>query len=231
MTNIVLKVSEDLVNMVYSTAGADGQQPSLTFPRYRDGRERVSEQESKILLAHQFLTKGTPFSIEVPTASIHSFSGQKELSARFDMATYGDAESFDWVIELKAHNPEPSSIKKDFEKMVLAGCNCLWFHTLKNENSGTLPSLFGKMKGAFEEVCRSRENMNQSIGWRWIMAFVVLEKRSLYMTSFTRKDLKKHDLSPFLRIEQNLNKINLENTKRTILSTGYRNVNRKKRPS
>ncbi|NCC96552.1 MAG: hypothetical protein EOM02_06880 [Synergistales bacterium] len=204
MTNIVLKVSKDLVNMADRTAGTQGQQPSLRFPSYRDGRERVSEQESKILLAHQFLTKGTPFSIEVPTASIHSFSGQKELSARFDMATYGETESFDWVIELKAHNPEPSSIKKDFEKMVLAGCNCLWFHTLKNENSGTLPSLLGKMKVAFEEVCRSRDNMNQSVESRWIMAFVVLEKRSLYMTSFTRKELRQHDLSPFLQIGSTL---------------------------
>ena len=204
MTNIVLKVSKDLVNMADRTAGTRGQQPSLRFPSYRDGRERVSEQESKILLAHQFLTKGTPFSIEVPTASIHAFSGQKELSARFDMATYGETGSFDWVIELKAHNPEPSSIKKDFEKMVPAGCNCLWFHTLKNENSDTLPSLRRKMKGAFEEICRSRDNMNQSVESRWIIAFVVLEKRSLYMTSFTRKDLKQHDLSPFLQIGSTL---------------------------
>ena len=81
-------------------------QSAMVFPQYRTIDElRVSEQESKILFAHEFLKRNIRFAIEAPTKSAHIQTGTTPKSARFDLVTYKE-KSFDfaWAIELKAHN-------------------------------------------------------------------------------------------------------------------------------
>jgi hypothetical protein len=114
----------------------------------------------------------------VPTISKHSFSGKKDLSARFDMATYAqnNQTDFNWVIELKAHNPRQKSIEKDFEKMVASKCNCIWFHTLENENKRTIPSLLKKFNNALTKEIEHNEGTHM-----WIIAIVVLRKMRFYL--------------------------------------------------
>ncbi len=154
---------------------------SLLFPIYHNENNnnlRVSEQESKIVLANIFIKNHIPFSIEVPTITKHSFSGEKDLSARFDMATYAQNSrtDFNWVIELKAHNPSQKSIEKDFEKMVASKCNCIWFHTLENEYKGTIPSLLKKFNNALTKEIEHNEGTHM-----WIIGIVVLRKKRLYL--------------------------------------------------
>ena len=58
-------------------------------------------------------------------------------------------------IECKSHNPTSDSIAKDIEKLcgeqnVNPTLDChAWFHLLKNQDSGTLTSLFEKFKDGF----------------------------------------------------------------------------------
>ncbi|GAK50687.1 hypothetical protein U14_01920 [Candidatus Moduliflexus flocculans] len=158
----------------------------LLFPKYRPKKKdriRISEQESKILFANYFLLNKIYFSIEVPTMSSHSFSGESKLSARFDLATYKANEwhEFDWIIELKAHNPKDTSIQKDLEKMLASNCNCVWFHTLKNENKATIPSILGKFRTSFETL--SGQNKIES-STKLLLIFVVIEQKLLYSTEF-----------------------------------------------
>jgi len=120
MINTCREVARKLVNINNVHEREFPSNDSLLFPKYRSKSKyniRISEQESKILFANHFLASKIFFSIEVPTMSIHSFSGKNEISARFDLATYksSEFEKFDWIIELKAHNPKSTAIQKDVE--------------------------------------------------------------------------------------------------------------------
>lgn len=63
----------------------------LKFPKYRDGKTRVSEQELRFTLTkiHE-LSSQTDFyySVETPTQEKYSFSGKGERSASSDMSFY-----------------------------------------------------------------------------------------------------------------------------------------------
>ncbi len=175
---------------------------SLEFPKYRNsqsGKLRISEQESKIIFSNIFMEKRIAFSIEVPTVSKHSFSGTKGMSARFDLVTYNPDfhEDFDWIIELKAHNPEYKSIKKDIEKMVKSNCNCIWFHTIENENRGTMPSLLKKIRDAFDENVPTPNSTNQCI-----IAIVVIKKKLLYSKEFNLNQWNSNFINDISKFEK-----------------------------
>jgi hypothetical protein len=114
----------------------------------------------------------------------HSFSGKTKISARFDLTTYKSGENgleFDWIIELKAHNPKDTSFRKDLEKTLASNHNCLWFHTLKNEDKGTIPSILRKIMNSFNALA-GKEKLESTA--RLLLVFVVIDKRLLYSTEF-----------------------------------------------
>lgn len=188
MINTCREVAKKLINLNNVFNVPKSFQESLLFPKYRLKRKvkiRISEQESKILFSNYFLKKKTFFSIEVPTMSSHSFSGKTKISARFDLVTYKKSNKnvleFDWIIELKAHNPKVTSIQKDLEKMIASNCNCVWFHTLKNENKATIRSILGKFNDSFKVLST---NMNLVGSAKLLLVFVVIDQKLLYSTEF-----------------------------------------------
>lgn len=210
MINTCREVAKKLINLNNVFNIPKSSQESLLFPKYRLKRKvkiRISEQESKILFSDYFLKNKTFFSIEVPTMSSHSFSGKTKISARFDLVTYKKSNKnvleFDWIIELKAHNPKVTSIQKDLEKMIASNCNCVWFHTLKNENKATIRSILGKFNDSFKVLST---NMNLVGSAKLLLVFVVIDQKLLYSTEFQldkwnsnfptyREKLKKENLA------------------------------------
>ncbi len=186
MINTCREVAKKLISLNNVFDIKTSLNDSLLFPKYRSKSKdniRISEQESKILFANHFLINKIFFSIEVPTMSSHSFSGKTEISARFDLATYKSNEhgEFDWIIELKAHNPKDISIQKDLEKILASNCNCVWFHTLKNEDKATIPSILKKFKNSFDVLSKKKKSVNIA---KLLLVFVVIDKKSLYSTEF-----------------------------------------------
>ncbi|MGA1839115.1 MAG: hypothetical protein ACMUIU_00680 [bacterium] len=191
MINTCRDIAKKLVNLNNVRNSEIVSFDTLLFPKYRSNSNanfRISEQESKILFANHFLINKKFFSVEVPTMSTHSFSGKTKISARFDLVTYksNEAKEFDWIIELKAHNPKDTSIQKDLEKMLASNCKCLWFHTLKNEDKATIPSILKKFNISFNNLSEKFNNLSEkekSLA-RLLIVFVVINKKLLYSTEF-----------------------------------------------
>jgi hypothetical protein len=176
MDKIIKNVALKLVNCY------DGK-TNLCFPKYRNGSDRISEQESKFFFSLEFEQHKPPFSfaIEVPTTAPFVFTGATARSALHDMAIYdvNDSSKFEWIIELKSGQPERDSIKKDFSKMAKAECNCVWFHTLKNANKRTIKTLLKKFNEVWGEV-KSEPELEVKPEPEWKFAIVVLEQKKYY---------------------------------------------------
>jgi hypothetical protein len=192
MINTCREVAKKLVNLNNVSDISRRSEDSLLFPKYGDeiktrSKIRISEQESKILFSNYFHINKTLFSIEVPTVRKFCFKGKTgiRISARYDLATYASIEdilNFDWIIELKAHNPIDNSIRKDLEKMATSNHNCVWFHTLKNEDKATIPSILKKFKKSFEDISKIEEISVSSK--KLLLVFVVIDKKLLYSAEF-----------------------------------------------
>ena len=104
----------------------------------------------------QFSHPGFYYSVETPTSKEYSFSGKGKRSAASDLSFYHNEKKV-LNIELKAHNPEQKAIDKDIEKLVGENCNGAWIHILKNEDSGTIKTLFEKFEKAFHKYGCSKK--------------------------------------------------------------------------
>lgn len=179
----ILKINQqvcfDLWNIANVKSGPSEQSPRLILPQKRDESIRISEQESRILYCGTLNMLDYYYSIETPTEQKYIQSGKTPVSASSDMSLYIHREkdkensSFEKIvnIEFKAHNPDYEHLRKDIEKLVRERLTGNWFHTLKNVDSGTLPSLFEKFKKSFIE-CAGMTDGQISI----IFCFCVMEK-------------------------------------------------------
>ncbi len=81
-------------------------------------------------------------------------------------------------VEFKAKNPPQEYIAKDIEKLVREKTTGNWFHLLENIDSGTLGSIFDKLKIAFNGL-NSRLPGNTQILFNKpiLFFFVVIDKR------------------------------------------------------
>ena len=172
MDKILKEVAQKLVDCYFGKT-------TLKFPKYRDSTDRISEQESKFFFSSVFDKQKSPFSfaVEVPTDGTYNFTGKTERSALHDMAIYDDVDTskFKWIIELKSGQPPQKGIEKDFKKMIGAKCNCVWFHTLKNTDSGTIPALLDKFNSVWNNLKSKFENE-----YEWYFAIIVLKQKKLY---------------------------------------------------
>lgn len=143
------ELCEEVATSLSAIAGgqSDGR---LIFPHYRDGRRRVSEQESKVLIAQWLERRGLHYSVETPTAGLYQQTGLNPLSARIDVTVYGSNAPADRVlnIELKAGTPPDLSFSKDIEKLLVEATPGLWFHTLATANRRTWTTLAGRVEAA-----------------------------------------------------------------------------------
>lgn len=131
----------------------DGKKTSLVFPTKRDGKVRFSEQELRFTMTNLFDTNNylkLTYSVETPTEKDYSFKGAGRRSASSDLTFYENNVKI-LNIEHKAHNPGQDTINKDIEKLVNEEYLGAWCHIFRNENSGTLNSIFNKLKIAFKK--------------------------------------------------------------------------------
>ena len=110
---------------------------SICFPRYANGKLRISEQELRICLIKNLYQAGyTRISVETPTKYAYSFKKGvkfkkkddiqqtmedcKYLSARLDLTLLNeDKDSFHTVFELKAHSgTTEDALYQDFVKLI-----------------------------------------------------------------------------------------------------------------
>ena len=169
---------------------------SLIFPvkRTPPGHDsppvRISEAEARLLFALSLDKRRIPFAVEAPTREVYSFKGSTPMSGRIDLLCYAASEADSGVlernlgIEFKAHNPVQGSIRKDVEKLIREGHDGLWFHVLKNVDSGTLGSLFGKFREAFDELSSFRGDTPAALSF----SIVVIEKRLWLFRTFGEDD-------------------------------------------
>ncbi len=151
--------------------------PHLIFPEYRDKRIRVSEQESKIIFTKVLDQSHWFYSVETPTVQTYVQSGATPLSARTDISLYETSSPSSKLvnIELKAHNTTKENLRKDLEKLLREEIDGLWFHTLENCNSATLPRICKKFMDAFYDLRQYFGGKPRII----LVVFCVLETKEL----------------------------------------------------
>lgn len=159
--------------------------PCLVFPASRQKNQgrassiRVSEAEARLLFSLSLSKRSMPFAIEAPTSQRYSFKGSTAMSARTDLLVYVPATDTpgglhrDLCVEFKAHNAPPESVRKDLEKLLREGHDGLWFHVLRNIDSGTLGSLFGKFRRALKKMASESAKCKCELSF----VFVVTGKR------------------------------------------------------
>jgi len=127
-------VAQNLIDMYARIAKPN---VGLIFPRKRDGKIRISEQESKVLFAHRFIAdQRFCFSVETPTAEKYRQTGMSDMSARVDLTLAKSDGSRLAHIELKGPQYTLESVRKDLEKLVREDTLGLWFHTLTSDLTG-----------------------------------------------------------------------------------------------
>jgi hypothetical protein len=186
MDILIKEVSDELAKCYDSTG-------NFIFPEYTNGnhkgKKRISEQESKIIFSILLVLKKQAFSVETPTLSKFSFTpgAKSKRSANHDIVIYKNGGStFDWAIELNAHNVDQKDIDKDFEKMMLSGSNCLWFHTFENANDRTFKTILSKFENAIQKHIKIHTGQHL-----WKIVIIVLNKeRELYIMDINLTDAK-----------------------------------------
>ncbi len=149
-----------------------GEVTRLVFPRYTDGRTRVSEQELRFAFIEAFIASEKVkamklyYSIETPTqCKYKDFSSNPKVandgegrSGEFDMVIFNDKLQRICLIEFKANNPGPIEHKKDLLKLKTEGSQeqtgeiCRYFiEVLESYNNGTISNLKDKVQQENED--------------------------------------------------------------------------------
>lgn len=170
------RLIKETINDLFLLKMGDLKSNPIIYPKKRDGETRISEQEAKQIFIGKVVDQGITYSVETPTKETYSFSGNTPLSAQIDLSLYPEGRQVD--IEFKAHNVDIKNIMKDFEKLICEGNKGIFFHLIKNSNSGTIPSILNKyIKGITEGRKRKKVSSELSI------VLICLNKRKYYTTS------------------------------------------------
>ncbi len=163
------EVAESLWAMFYNRPNA----PHIIWPSKRDSSQRISEQESKILITHWLERNGKFYSIETPTQNVYIQSGNAPMSASIDVTVYSSSNpaNREFNVELKAGTASLEAFRKDFEKLLREGITGLWFHTLTNATKATWTTIEIKINQAFDRLEDHVKAATHSIHF----AFCVLE--------------------------------------------------------
>lgn len=140
---------EQADQMLWATyiSSVDGTQPTIPtqirFPRKRDGKLRVSEQEARFVITGLLFTSPLIYTIETPTTLTYQFTGASGSSAQSDVTVYEPSGDNKLNIEFKAHGfsedrQDKMSILKDIEKLLREPSTAFWFHTFEGVDNSTL---------------------------------------------------------------------------------------------
>lgn len=156
LLELVKETSIELLKIYFEKSN---RKTLLKVPKYRTDNKRISEQELRFVITNlhgRFTKTNLYYSVETPTSEEYRFSGLGKRSASTDLSFY-ENEVKVLNIELKAHNPAQITIDKDIEKLVSEDCSGAWIHILKNEDKGTIKSLFQKFDSAFQNFKKSKK--------------------------------------------------------------------------
>ena len=160
-----------------------GAESRLIFPKYSTGEKRISEQELRFLLARELeKQKRVCYSIETPTKDKHSFSGNKDISARIDLCLHDFEGERIHLIELKHNN---IGVKNDFLKLLCEPetAQNYFVHIVNNsDNKRTVSSIKGKYQEALDYVLGKGKKIKSPVK---IFLFVI-RKRDLYQYEITK---------------------------------------------
>lgn len=191
------RVCFDLWNMTNVKSKPKGLAPRLIMPKKRSGDIRISEQESRLLYCGVLNSLNYYYSIETPTKETYTQKGQTQMSASSDLSLYiNDGAIFEKAcnVEFKAHNPTYEDIRKDIEKLIREGIIGNWFHTLKNVDTKTLPTLFDKFKKSFLD-CKEKKFFHDNFSV--VFCFSVIDMKWAVMKCFNYNHTKT-DLDAYL---------------------------------
>ena len=152
----VYKYQQEIFNGQEEPIGIHGSR--IIFPKYRKDETRISEQELKQIFIEQLNKEienkkwDVYYSVETPTPQEFCFSGVSARSANFDLVIHDNKFKRIALIEFKANNADKNNHDKDFEKLNNQeekddGVLTYFIEIVKNTNSGTFPSLHGKIEG------------------------------------------------------------------------------------
>ena len=171
------RLFDDIWNLSNTSPNSiKGLSPKLIIPKRRDGSDRISEQEARFLFTTLLNSFNYYYSVETPTKNTYIQSGKKPTSAASDLSLYKNEHSTLQKIlniEFKAHNPPKDQIKKDVEKLLRENVPGCWNHLLKNVDSGTIPSLFKKIKDSIVKI-KTNNKINQS---EILFSVCIIEKK------------------------------------------------------
>jgi hypothetical protein len=150
LLELVQETTNELIKIYYDKPN---RKTLLKFPKYKNGKIRVSEQELRFALTNlhgKFAHPGLYYTVETPTDEEYSFSGNGKRSAASDISFYAQNNE-KLNIELKAHMPEQSAVDKDIEKLFKENAYGAWIHIFENEDKGTVKNLFKKFEIAIKK--------------------------------------------------------------------------------
>ncbi len=172
----------DIWNLCSANDKPSGLSPRLIFPKEKDDKLRISEQEAKILCCSVLNSLNYFYSVETPTREKYQQKGESPTRAHIDVSLYNfENNQLEHVanVEFK-YSTAPEAIRKDIEKLLKERIQGNWFHTLKNTNKGTFPSVFDKFKTTFGSYLETFSDKNISI----VFCFCVVEKQEAYIRHF-----------------------------------------------
>lgn len=196
------RIASELFNLTNELSGPYKHSPKLIFPKKRDEKIRISEQESRFLYCALLNASNYYYAIEVPTKEKYQITGQTPISASSDLSLYyHNGNEFEKLanVEFKAHNPQKKHIKKDIEKLIREGIQGNWFHTLKNIDNQTIHSLFAKIRDSIKDFLNAANDREISI----IFCFCVIDKKWACIKHFfydSSKDNFKQYVDDFFRL-------------------------------
>ena len=189
------RVCFNLWNVANVNSKLNGLSSHLILPQRRSGEIRISEQEARVLYCSVLNNLNYFYSIETPTEDVYQQKGQTPISAGSDLSIFiNNGNTFEKVVnvEFKAHNPQVEKIRKDIEKLIRENISGNWFHTLKNIDSKTIPTLFNKFKDSFQKCS---ENITKKLSF--VFCLCVLEKKWACIKEFSF-DPSHDDLSAYI---------------------------------
>jgi hypothetical protein len=179
----LLELNQEAANELIKTYHDLGNKSTrLIFPKI-NSKFRVSEQELRmamISLLRQFQLPELHYTIETPTDDKYCFKGTNKRSGSSDLSFYeGNKKILN--VEFKSKNPSQKDIDKDIDKLVTENCYGAWCHIFENEDSGTLKSMFQKLKLALYRFNAPKKPL--------YFSFLVLKKRILISRKGLDSDL------------------------------------------
>ena len=172
----------EAIDEVYKTnqESAEGKfcnsKSRLVFPKYRDGRTRVSEQELRFLFVEQFnkYCAGNGlnlyYSVETPTEKKYDFQSTPKMqcletedkgeSAQFDLVIYNESKERVCLIEFKNNSNDAGEHEKDMLKLSKEsnGKPCYFISIADAPDANTLGESDGAKKGIIPKFKRFADN-------------------------------------------------------------------------